>query len=218
LITRAFRSALCASAVALACAAPAARAETLYVIEQLVVSVHAAPDGSGDRVAQIQSGERVELLERQGDQARVRVDSGAEGWVRASYLSGNPPLRDQLKTRTEELERVQADNLRLESELAAARQAASDTTAAADTAKPAPVAPEGPAPRLPLDARPAPVAVESARASDAPLFQSRPIVPSRPTWLVALGFSFVTLVTGFALGWRVLDRRIRAKYGGLRIY
>jgi len=28
----------------------------------------------------------------------------------------------------------------------------------------------------------------------------------------------VSLGAGFALGWWVLDRRIRAKYGGLRIY
>jgi hypothetical protein len=33
-------------------------------------------------------------------------------------------------------------------------------------------------------------------------------------WVSALA----GLGAGFALGWRVLDRRIRAKYGGLRIY
>jgi hypothetical protein len=44
------------------------------------------------------------------------------------------------------------------------------------------------------------------------------MMPTRPTWLWALGSSLVALVIGFALGWRMLDRRIRAKYGGLRIY
>jgi hypothetical protein len=44
------------------------------------------------------------------------------------------------------------------------------------------------------------------------------MMPSRPTWLWALGCSIVSLAIGFALGWRLLDRRIRAKYGGLRIY
>jgi hypothetical protein len=33
-----------------------------------------------------------------------------------------------------------------------------------------------------------------------------------------LGASVVALVVGFMLGWRTLDRRIRKKYGGLRIY
>jgi hypothetical protein len=30
--------------------------------------------------------------------------------------------------------------------------------------------------------------------------------------------ALLALVAGFVLGWRVLDRRIRRKYGGLRIY
>jgi hypothetical protein len=36
--------------------------------------------------------------------------------------------------------------------------------------------------------------------------------------LFAIAASVLTLIGGFALGWRVLDKRIRAKYGGLRIY
>ena len=35
-------------------------------------------------------------------------------------------------------------------------------------------------------------------------------------WLVAT--ALLALVAGFLLGWRLLDRRIRRKYGGLRIY
>jgi hypothetical protein len=44
------------------------------------------------------------------------------------------------------------------------------------------------------------------------------MMPSRPTWIVALIAAVIALGVGFALGWRMLDRRIRAKYGGLRIY
>jgi hypothetical protein len=43
-------------------------------------------------------------------------------------------------------------------------------------------------------------------------------MPSRPSWWLAIAVSALTLVAGFMLGWRVLDKRIRAKYGGLRIY
>jgi len=35
-------------------------------------------------------------------------------------------------------------------------------------------------------------------------------------WLAVA--AVLALATGFVLGWRVLDRRIRRKYGGLRIY
>jgi hypothetical protein len=41
---------------------------------------------------------------------------------------------------------------------------------------------------------------------------------ARPVWAWIFGPSIVALVAGFALGWRMLDRRIRRKYGGLRIY
>jgi hypothetical protein len=44
------------------------------------------------------------------------------------------------------------------------------------------------------------------------------MMPSRPSWLVTIAASLLMLVAGFMLGWRVLDKRIRAKYGGLRIY
>src|SRR5690242_10585642 len=44
-----------------------ATAESLFVIDQLVVNVSSAPGGEGERVANIKSGERVEVLDRQGD-------------------------------------------------------------------------------------------------------------------------------------------------------
>jgi hypothetical protein len=41
---------------------------------------------------------------------------------------------------------------------------------------------------------------------------------AHPIWQWVLGSAVVALLGGFALGWRMLDRRIRRKYGGLRIY
>jgi hypothetical protein len=45
-----------------------------------------------------------------------------------------------------------------------------------------------------------------------------PDAPAHPVWHWALGSFGIALVLGFALGWKMLDRRIRSKYGGLRIY
>ncbi len=218
------------AALAVACA-PCAHAETLYVIEQLFVNVSSAPDGTGERVAQIKSGDDVELIERQGDQAHVRLASGDEGWLKASYLSADPPLRQQLAARTEELEKMRREKAQLETELTAARKApaAADASAKAagkavhgaagssePTASPsgvtsseanAPAADQAAAPGSELPMQPAP-----------PLFEDEPIVPTRPSWIATLGAAVIALVVGFALGWRMLDRRIRAKYGGLRIY
>ena len=76
----------------LAAATPGARAaDTLYVVEQVVVSLNGSADGSGERVASLKSGDRVELLERVGEAVHVRLPDGREGWLRAIYVSGDAP-------------------------------------------------------------------------------------------------------------------------------
>ena len=249
------RGRLWAAALIVACAVPCAHADTLYVIEQLYVTVNSAADGSGERVGQIKSADSVELIERQGDQAHVRLASGEEGWVKSSYLSADPPLRPLLTARTQELEKVRKEKAQLETELAAAKSAVVAANAAAKAASKNVSAPVAAAPTA--AATPGSVKSESTTANtesnradssradssrvelnrpDAaddgaseaanetpsqgapPLFQDEPMMPSRPSWLIAVASALVALGIGFALGWRVLDRRIRAKYGGLRIY
>lgn len=215
-------------ALALACIAPGVHAETLYVIEQLVVSVNATPDGSGERVGQIHSGDSVELLERQEDQAHVRLDSGQDGWVKSSYLSSALPLQQQLDARSADLERVRKEKNQLEADLTAARAAVTAANAAASKRAGTPTPPAPPSEPAPAAAQsvsaPPPSQAERTQsaepdsASGPALFAADPVMPTRPTWLWALASSIVALVIGFALGWRMLDRRIRAKYGGLRIY
>jgi uncharacterized protein YgiM (DUF1202 family) len=195
-------------------------AEIQYVIEQLVVSVNSAADGSGERVDQITSGDRVEVLERQDDQAHVRLPSGQEGWIRSSYISATPPMREQLKARTDELEKLKQEKSKLEADLATARKAASDSAKAASTAAatlataPTPVAP----PPAAAQTQSEPPQADASASSNPPLFASEGFMPSRPSWIVAIIASVIALAVGFALGWRMLDKRIRAKYGGLRIY
>jgi hypothetical protein len=197
------------AALALTAAVPLARAETVYVIEQLVVGVNSTADDTGERVGSIKSGDRVELLERENDQAHIRLQSGIEGWVKASYLSSEPPLQQRLDARTEEVSKLKAEVTKLESELKAVRLAA--------TAAPAPA--PAPAPAAPA---PAPVADANPGAAPAPgnrgMFKNEPRVAAGPPWRWIGGVGAGGLLLGFVLGWRMLDRRIRAKYGGLRIY
>jgi len=49
-------------------------------------------------------------------------------------------------------------------------------------------------------------------------FMTPPDTPARPVWHWALLTFVIALGLVFVLGWQVLDRRIRKKYGGLRIY
>lgn len=170
-----------------------ASAESQYIVDQLVVSVSASADGSGDRVGSVHSGERVEILERDEDRARIRFGSGQEGWIKASYLSSEPPLRDQLEARTQELEQLHKDNAALQARIAELQRAATPPLTAPQAQDPPP---QDPAPVLTR-------ATPEAGHPDA-------------LWLVST--ALIALACGFGLGWRVLDRRIRKRYGGLRIY
>ena len=183
--------------VACGLSATTARAEGFYVIEQLVVSVNSAPGGAGDRIASLHSGERVEVIERAGEEVHVRLPGGKDGWLRAAYLSAEEPLRPQLAARSAEVARLKERVDRLQADLMAARAAA-------------PANPPGGA-----------ASAVRAPADDPPathgLF-NEPDTQRRPGWSWVWVSALAGLGAGFALGWRVLDRRIRAKYGGLRIY
>ncbi len=178
--------------LALGLAAGSSRAEPVFVIEQLVVSVSSSPGADGERIAQAKSGERLELIERQGDEAHVRLANGKEGWVKASYISTEEPLQVRLNERTAELDKLRQEaaglreeQTRLQSELTSARAAPSQT---------------------------------SSTPVRETVFLREPGRQGQTPWGLLMGLSFSMLLVGFALGWIALDRRIRRRYGGLRIY
>jgi hypothetical protein len=187
--------------------APAARAEDRYVIEQLVVGISNAPDSSGERVASVKSGDRLEVLERSGDSVHVRTAGGKDGWIRASYLTADEPLRPRLAERTAEIARLKEDVSRLQAQLEAARTSAGAAPGGGAAASPA--AAPAPAASAEDSASPPPRALFAGGATEE--------TPQR-VWPWALGAALLALCVGFALGALVLDRHIRRKYGGLRIY
>jgi hypothetical protein len=205
------RASLCLLALLLT--APAVRADPTYVIEQLVVSVTSTPDAEGERIGQVKSGDKLELLEREADETHVRLPNGKDGWVKSSYLTADPPLQTRLTERTAEVEKLKqdADKLRqqddklkqdvsrLESQLAASRVARTATS-------------DSPPPPATSESPPLPAPLHDT------VFLRPPVHPGDTPWLLLLGSSAVMLLVGFAAGWRTLDRRIRRKYGGLRIY
>jgi hypothetical protein len=201
--------------IVLALAATAVRADPAYVIEQLVVSVSSTSDAESERVAQVKSGDKLEVIERQGDETHVKLSSGKDGWIKSSYLTADPPLQTRLTERTAEVEKLkqdgdklkqeaekqasasrqEADKLkqdvsRLESELAAARVAHTATS----------------------DSPPPPAAIRDT------VFLRSPERQSALSWPLLLGLAAVMLLVGFVAGWKTLDRRIRQKFGGLKIY
>ena len=181
-----------------------ASAQTQYIVEQLVVSVSATADGSGDHVGSVHSGERVEVLEHDEDRVRIRFGSGQEGWIKASYLSSEPPLREQLEARTRELDQLHKENGALEARIAELQRAATPPP-------PQPRAENPPAQNPPIQNP----TVQDLPAQDPP--RAMPLAGRPDAWWLA-STAILALACGFALGWRVLDRRIRKRYGGLRIY
>ena len=145
----------------LALGTPAAGADALYVVEQLVVAVNSAPDGGGERIASLKSGDRVELIERTGDAVHVRLANGKDGWLRSSYLSADEPLRPRLQRSETEVSALKAEVSRLEAQLKAA--------AGVHAAAPPPPAPE-----------------EAAAAAPAPLFSAAGEAAAPRVWAWAV--------------------------------
>jgi hypothetical protein len=238
-------------ALALTVLASAARAaESLYVIEQLVVGVTSSPGGEGEHVATIKSGDRVEVLDRQGEEAQIQLPDGTSGWVKASYLSAELPLQQRLQDQTAQVEKLKQEVARLQSQARAATLLSAGSAPSSGPARSAGSAPSARSTTAPPDASPgtratspaaartgnsggaaaAATAASPAAQSDSqgspPGTTARDPSPfmgggdatAQPSWLWVVGSSLVTLALGFVAGWRVLDRRIRRKYGGLRIY
>ena len=213
-------------------APPAAFADPVFIIEQLVVNVVSAPDGESERVATVKSGDRLELIERQGDVSHVRLTNGTEGWIKSSYLTTDPPMAQRLNERSAEADKLRQDVSRLESELSAARAARAAAEQRSSTPAPAAAAPASasaaastPPPETTPTSPPAPAPTAGPVSGTAPAADQEPTPllraaeePGRPAWEWVLGTAVIALLAGFALGWRTLDRRIRHKYGGLRIY
>jgi hypothetical protein len=226
---------MAAALLAAGVAAGNARAETQYVIEQLIVTVNSAPDAGGERVASVKSGDALEVLERVGDVVHVRLANGKDGWIGARYLSSDQPLRPRLTQREAEVAQLKEQVSHLQSELAAARapggaaapaaassvagSAAGPVAGAANAATPASAADTANSANAAGGAAAAAdSATEGAAPAAGPLFTGAGDDTPPRLWPWALGIALAGLLVGFALGALVLDRYIRRRYGGLRIY
>ena len=223
--------------LALTLAVPAVRAEPasepngkphgepIYVIEQLVVGVTDAPGPNGERIGQVKSGDKLDLIERQDDEVHVQLPNGKEGWIKSSYLSTEEPLQRRLSERTAEVEKLKQegeklkqDMGRLESQLAAARVAHNAASAPHPASAPTPTPPVA---NTPTETIP-PAVADALSGGSTPVretvFLRSPERPGQTPWPLVLGTAVLMLLAGFVLGWKTLDRRIRQKFGGLRIY
>ncbi|MGR8946446.1 MAG: TIGR04211 family SH3 domain-containing protein [Gammaproteobacteria bacterium] len=85
-----------------------AQTETVYVIDQLLVGVHAEKNLDSAITKVLPTGTMLEILERDGELARVKDQQGGEGWIDSAYLMQNPPARqlvERLERANQELQK-----------------------------------------------------------------------------------------------------------------
>lgn len=183
-------------------------ARKLFVSDKLVLNVYSEADQSGGRVATIETGDTVDELERDESYVRIRLQDGREGWVGANYLTTDPPaavqLRDlqrQQKSATQTVDKKSAEEIaRLKKEADALQAQVKELKAAA--AAPA-TADDG--------------VLEGASPPAQQLAAVGAPAGSGSAWIWSL---VVVLAAGlaYAAGYQSLARKLRKKFGGLRIY
>jgi len=179
--------------VALA-AADEGRAATAYVTDELVLGVYEQQSTAGQRLATLHSGASVETLAVNGDATQVRLADGVTGWVKSTYLTTSEPAIVRLKQLQDELDRSRAATP-LVAEAAESNEVARLRRELADQAQ----------------AGAAPVRVTVTDAAVAP----PPATHAVWWWAMSL---LLALATGFGLGYATLARRVRIKFGGIKVY
>lgn len=95
---------------------PIAQAKTFYVTDKVLVGIYEQATTESTLIKALPTGTPIEVLERDGEYAKVRSPDGTTGWVESSYLIENKPaqlvvldLTDQQKQLTEQLSLAQAE-------------------------------------------------------------------------------------------------------------
>ena len=190
------------------------RAATAYVSDELVLGVYAEQNGQGNRLATLHSGATVETLAVNGESTQVRLSDGTTGWVKSAYLTSQEPATVRIKQLQEEVDRNRATTPglaaaaarseleQLKSELAGKQ---SELDAARQTlAAPAPAS--GGA-----------VTGDAANTASPGVAMGLISAGIAHPWTLLIAV-LAALACGFWLGYSTLARRVRNKFGGIKVY
>jgi SH3-like domain-containing protein len=207
----------CLALLLMALLAGRAAAATAYVSDELVLGLYTEQNSQGQRLATLHSGAIVDTLAVNGEFTQVRLSDGTVGWVKSAYLTTREPATARVKQLEEELDRRRATTPALAEAAArseveqlkrelAIKQSALD--AALDAARGAAV---------PTASGIAASAVAPGGASPGGARAGISAVTSARLWTWGLSIP-LALACGFWLGYAVLERRIKQKFGGLKVY
>jgi hypothetical protein len=182
----------------------------LFVSDKLVLNVYSEADQGGSRVATIETGDAVDEIQRDQGFVHIRLQDGREGWVGANYLTSDPPaavqLRDlqrQQRSTTQSVDKKSADEIaRLKKESDSLQAQVKQLKAAAAAAPP-------------------PTDDGVLEGASPPPQQVATLAPATGSSVATWVWSLVILLAAglaYAAGYLSLARKIRKKFGGLRIY
>jgi len=210
-------------AVIAACTSGATHAQQLYVADKLVLNVYAEAEQSSSRVATIETGDSVEEIERSENFVHIRLPDGREGWVGANYLSAQPPAIVRLKELqaaqpgapspqppkelTDEVARLRKQNSSLTAEVAELKKKATSLP----PSSPASVASAPAVQEAEVPATNVPPALDDAESLPA-------VVIQRGYWWAWLLAIIAAGGIGFFAGYETLGRRVRERFGGVKVY
>jgi SH3 domain protein len=184
-------------------------AATAYVSDELVLGVYSEQNNQGQRLTTLHSGASVETLAVNGDFTQVRLNDGTIGWVKSAYLTTQEPAVVRIKQLQDELDRSRATTpalaeaaARSELEQLKRELAAKQAELMAANA---------------LLTPPGDSAAASGAGARAATMASRTAASSARAW-IEVAATLASLMVGFCLGYATLARRIRHKYGGLKVY
>jgi hypothetical protein len=177
-----------------------------YVSDELVLGVYAQQNQQGARLTTLHSGARVETLGAEGEYTQVQLADGTTGWVKTAFLVAHEPAAARVKELEDEISRARATTPGLaeaaaRSEVEHLRQELADKQSQLQSA-------------LERNA-----AAGSARPPDE-VASGQPAVTGglrRLLWPAA-GAAAVLLLLGYWMGYAALARRVRRKFGGIKVY
>jgi SH3 domain protein len=179
-------------------------AETAYVTDNLRLGLHQAADTSDRAFRTLESGQELEVLDRDRNYAHVRLPDGVEGHLKAAYLVFDKPARlivAETQARVEQLEQ----------ELAETQEAFAVPGATIAALKQEVV--QGQAQLESQTAQVTELTAENEKYRD----RHDQFKYSLPLLWVA-GAMAVCLLCGFLGGLWLIDRKSRSRHGGFRVY
>jgi hypothetical protein len=176
------------------------RAETVYVTDELRLGLYQDEQTQGRPFKSLVSGDALEVLERARVSIRVRTADKEEGWVKTAYVVTEEPARRRVAV-------LSQANLQLAEEREAASAAKATAEARVESLRRQLSAAEAGIRDLPL--------LEKANAD---LRQQLAGAGTRVPLHWLLLSAGASLMIGALAGYFWLDRRVRRRFGGIRVY